>query len=194
MNRFVSLLLVALCLAAVSLAQPAQAQNAPGQWLRGLPYYFNSNTQSGGNVATSPVGHINITSTPVPGYPGYNAGGSYSGSVGINYVWAGGSLTSAMRLTTPLSCEVTGAGYSYSSGSSLAGGLYGSFSYGTTGWDTKASSAPFIRYYNSGTTPPPVNLSASLGGNVYGYYDQINPGASTTVTADVTFGNLVVTQ
>ena len=190
MNRLVSLLLVALPLAAVTLARPAQAQQ--GQWYRGLPYYFNSSTQTGANVTTSPVGHISITSTPVPGFPGYNAGGSYSGSVGIYYVWWGGNPTSAMRLTTPLSCEVTGAGNSNSSGYSKAGGLFGSFSYGMPGWDTRSSSAPYFDF-PAGAPPDSVNLSEPLGGNIYGYYDQTNSGASTIVTADVTFGDPVVT-
>ena len=191
MNRLVSLLLVASSLAAVSLAQPAQAQQ--GHWIKGLPYYFNDNTQSGGNVTTSPVGHINITSTPVPGFPGYNAGGYYTGNVGIYYVWWGGNPTSAMRLTTPLSCEATGAGNSNSNGYSKAGGSFGTFAYGATGWDSQGSSAPYFDF-PTGAPPDSVNQSESLGGNVYGYYDPVNPEASTTVTADVTFGDPVVTQ
>ena len=192
MNRLVSLLLVAFSLAAVSLAQPAQAQQA--QWYKGLPYYYNTNTQSGGNVTTSPVGHINITSTPSPYYAGYNMGGSYNGSVGIYYVWGGGSLTSAMTMSTSQSYEITGAGSSFSSGGSFAEGSREYFSSSITGWDTRTSTVPLTNYYDAGVTPPSVNRSASLGGNIDGNYDPTHPGAQTIVTADVTFSDPVVTQ
>ncbi len=193
MNRPIFLLLVALSLAAVSLAQPAQAQQA--KWYKGLPYFFNGNSQTSqpGTVITATInnnttGHLNITATPTSG--SYGTGGTYSGSVGVYYVWGGGSITSAMLLTTTQSLEDTGAGDSTSSGNSSAGGVHGQF-YDSTGWDSKASPT-YTDYFFSGDTPQSVNQVVLLTGTVSAPYD--GSGSSTIVTAGVTFGDPVVTQ
>jgi len=193
MNRFVSLLLVALSLAAVGLAQPAQAQ-----WVKGLPFYDHSNSHSAqpATIITSetPVGYINITAAPTSdyNYGEYGTGGTYTGSVCVNYVWIGGSLTKAMVLSTSQSSEATGAGNGTSGGSSLAGGAYGYFSSSSSGWDNRASSAPATYYFDVGVTPPTKTQSASIGGNVSAYYNGTTQ--STSVTAQVTFADPVVSQ
>lgn len=195
MNRFVSLLLVAFSLAAVSLARPAQAQ-----WVKGLPYFLNGNTQSkqpGTDITAvingATTGHINITSTPINSSPGYTTGGTYNGSVGVYYVWSGSNPTQSGTLTTTQSYEATGAGNRNSGGNSNAGSASGGFYPGSPNWDNTASSATTKVYFVTGETPPSQQQSGSLGGTVSAYYNSSNPG-STVVTADVTFGPPVTTH
>jgi len=201
MNRFVSLLLVALSLAAVGLAQPAQAQ-----WVRGLPYFLNSNSQSStpGTTVTASInnnstGHINITAAPSSTVG--STSGSYGGSVGVYYVWSGSTPTSAMTLTTTLGVESTGAaggagGYG-TSGSSSADGqqAYGDFSHYPTGWDqpqpAPGTAAGIQSHFAAGVTPASQNLTVSLGGSVSAYY--YNNSGPSIVTADVTFSPPVTT-
>lgn len=200
MNRFVSLLLVALCLAAVSLTQPAQAQQA--QWHRGLPYFLNSNTQSSSygtdvttSVNSSGTGHLNITATPTNSYPGYSTNGSYSGSVGVYYVWGGGNIMSGMTLTTTQSLEASGTSDGSSNGYSTAGQgtneAHGDFPH-SANWVSNATNTR-IDYFASGSTPASVNEIVPLSGSVSASYNGPNT-ISTIVTADVTFGDPVVTQ
>ena len=205
MNRSVSLLLVALSLAAASLAQPAQAQQAI--WTRGLPYFLSSNTQNSytgttvtATINNSATGHVNITANPTNSNPGYTTSGSYSGSVGVYYTWGGGSIASAMTLSTTQSLEATGAVHGNENASSSAGVggpgqpvASGQSSYSTAGWDTTAS-AFYIYYYAAGTTPPSVNQVTPLSGSINpANYDSSNPGQSI-VTADVTFSQPTMTQ
>lgn len=197
MNRYVSLLLVALSLAAVSLAQPAQAQQA--KWYKGLAY-FDNNSQSSqpatavtATINNGNTGHVNITSTPTSdyNYGEYGTGGTYTGSVGVYYVWGGGSLTSDMVLSTTQSSEATGAGNGTSGGSSMAGAAYGHFSSSSAGWDNKATNT-LLYPFSAGSTPPSEMQSVSIGGDTSAYYN--GSTQSTVVTADVTFGDPVVTQ
>ncbi len=198
MNRFVSLLLVALCLAAVTLAQPAQAQQ--GKWYRGLPYFLSSNSGSStpGTTVTATInnqttGHLNITATPTSGNGGTS--GSYGGSVSVYYVWYGGNPTQPMTLQTTLSLESTGAagGYYGVSGNSNADGqqAYGDFSMYPTGWDQTASTSGIKYSYASGVSPASQYLAVGLGASVSANYYN-NPGSSI-LTADVTFSDPVVT-
>ena len=93
MNRFVSLLPVALCLAAVGLAQPAQAQSP--QWIQGQVYYDPNNTayldDDNDTILTSkPIGNLTLLSDPL-------AHGTYDDAYGIangglihqDYLWIG---------------------------------------------------------------------------------------------------------
>lgn len=188
MNRFVSLLLAALCLAAVSLAQPAQAQ-----WTMGKPYFGSGNTQSSqpgtsvtATINTSTTGHLNITSTPINASPGYSTGGTYNGNVSVGYTWTGNNPNGTAIATTQ-SLEATGASNGNSSGNSNAGSASGSFSSGS-GWDQKTTPANQNYYFGPGVTPTIPIQTVSLSGTVSAYYNSAFPGASTTVTADVTFG------
>lgn len=92
MNRFVSLLPVALCLVAVSLAQPAQAQS---QWVQGRLYYDQNNVayldDYGCTTLTSkPLGNLTLKSDAT-------ANGGYHDAYGIangglihqEYLWIG---------------------------------------------------------------------------------------------------------
>jgi len=191
MNRFVSLLL-----AAVSLAQPAQAQ-----WVKGQAYFGTNNSQNSaaGTTITATLntnkasnGHVNITATPGQ-YPYYSTSGNYGGSVGVNYVWTGGTLTQAMVLSTTQSLEATGASNGGANGNSNAGGqqAYGDFSH-SPGWDSTASPS-FTHYFSAGATPPTQTQTVSLGATVSASYNSSMPGSSI-VTADVTFGDPVVTH
>ena len=108
MNRFVSLLLAALCLAAVTLAQPAQAQ-----WVASQAYFGSSNSQSStpGTIVTATInnnstGHLNITATPTSSTG--STSGSYGGNVSIYYTWTG-SNPNGTSITMTQTLESTGA-------------------------------------------------------------------------------------
>lgn len=191
MTRFVSLLLVGLSLVAVTLAQPAQAQQ--GQWYRGLPYFLSSNTQRSETCTTvtatingGDTGHVAITSLPTPTDPGYTTSGSYTGSVGVYYVWSGGNPTKAMVLSTTQTQEATG-NIARGSGSSNAGTQSGSTA-NSPAWDQRGP-AYFINQFAADVSPASVNQVTTLGGNTWANYPN-----TATITADVTFGPPVMTQ
>lgn len=185
MNRFVPLLLVALSLATTSLARPAQAQ-----WVKGLPYFLNSNTQgqqpgtmTNAAIRLSTNAHVSITSTPDLAGGIYSTGGTYNGSAGIYYVWMGGSLTQTMSLSMTQEQEATGNGPG--NGNSKAGNLaYGDSSINNGVWDSKATVTNDTRFA-AGTTPTSQNQTVVLSANTTVYYNSARPG-STIVTADVT--------
>lgn len=80
MNRFVSLLLVAFCLAAVSLVQPAHAQQA--KWYKGLAYFDHNNSQSSqpGTAITAAInnGYFDAGVTPSTKTQSASIGGNTS--------------------------------------------------------------------------------------------------------------------
>ena len=161
MNRFVSLLLVALCLAAVSLAQPAHAQ-----WTKGTAYYDPSSTLSKDANTTftnTPVGSITLTSTPTGGYYGTNAAGSYNGILDQPYVWTGDpKARPGFGYTTSygVSGSCTGSG---SANSNVNSGFHGTTvnspnqTYSATG----AASNVFV--FQPDDTRTTVTLQMSLG-------------------------------
>ena len=91
MNRFVSLLLVALSLAAISLAQPAQAQSP--QWIQGSLYYDKNNTAIlddyyDTTITSKPVGFLTLTSNPLAhGRYDDAFGNANGGLIHQDYLW-----------------------------------------------------------------------------------------------------------
>jgi hypothetical protein len=184
MNRYSFLSLMGLSLAATILARPAQAQ-----WVKGLAYYGNNNSQSaqpGTTITTDPIGTVKINS--VASSMNYGTGGTYSGSVGINYVWTGGVLTQPMVMQTTQSLEATGSGNG-GGGNSNAGGrqAYGQLQ-PPQGYDNK-SMPTFTYYFSAGISPSTETQTVTMGGSTSAPYPY-----SVAVSAIVTFGSPVVTQ
>lgn len=93
MNRFVSLLLVAFSLAAVSLARPAQAQSP--QWIQGRLYYDQNNTAylddyGCTTLTTKPLGYITLKSDATANGGYHDAWGIANGGlIHQEYLWIG---------------------------------------------------------------------------------------------------------
>lgn len=127
MNRFVSLLLVALSLAAVTLAQPAHAQ-----WVKGQAYYSSQDATAFSHDAntthsTTGVGDMTLTSiSPGGRYSSINTAGSYNNTVNQPYTWTGASSPVGTSFvysdTYAVSGSCTGAG---SANSNVGSGFYG---------------------------------------------------------------------
>jgi hypothetical protein len=188
MNRFVSLLLAALCLAAVSLAQPAQAY-----WTKGRTYYPSTNsapTQYGNTtISQDPTGTVTITSSP-PGY-GFTAGGSYGGNVNQEYTWTGSSNTPTIGFSGTngfaVSGSCTGPGSANSSvnvgGSQMGGGAYATTVNTPNNSYFSGNSAGFVYILPADNPPTKVTVSVPLTANTSEYYI-----GTATASAAVTFG------
>lgn len=93
MNRFVSLLPAALCLAAISLAQPAQAQSP--QWIQGRLYLDPNNTAYLDDYGCTtlmykPIGSLILTSDPLAHGGSHDAWGIANGGlIHQEYLWIG---------------------------------------------------------------------------------------------------------
>lgn len=188
MNRFVSLLLTALCLVAVSLAQPAQAY-----WTKGKPYYDAHNaapTQSGNTtITTDPIGTVTIVSSP-PGYP-FSADGSYGGNVDVDYTWTGQSATPTIGFSSTngfvVSGSCTGPGSANSSanagGSQMGGGAYATTVNTPNNSYFLGNSAGFVYILPADNPPTTITVSVPLTANTREYYM-----GTATASAAVTFG------
>lgn len=188
MNRFVSLLLAALSLAAVSLAQPAQAQ-----WKKGQPYYDSHNTVPTQDltttITTTPIGTVTITSSP-PGYP-FSSGGSFSGNVDVDYTWAGPGNTPIVGFACTNGFAVSGSCSGPGTASSSVGGSQAGGTSGTT------VNAPNNSYFSGGSygfvhilsdnPPATVTVSVPLSVSTTEYYI-----GTATASAAFTFGAPII--
>ena len=187
MNRLVSLLLVALSLAAVGLARPAQAQ-----WTMGKPYYDSQNgtpTQYGNTVieTMNPIGTVTISSNP-PSYP-YTAGGGFSGNVKVDYTWTGSPTTqTGFGGTGSFSAGGSTAGIGAGSANSSASVPYEASASGTTANAPNhaysfTSSHGYSVAIDPNSPPTKVTRSASLTA-----YTSAQYSGPVTASASVTLG------
>ena len=166
MNRFVSLLPAALCLAAVSPAQPAQAQSP--QWIQGQLYYDKNNTAylddyGCTTLTTKPRGSLTLNSNAA-------ANGGYHDAYGIangglihqDYLWIGQPNPPGTSITSTDNSIIYGM---VSDGDGTAGSYVDNLS-GTAGYKQSYSGT-----YSAGPQPHPF-----LG------------NTSTTVTRTHSFG------
>lgn len=189
MNRFVSLLLVGLSLAAISLAQPAQAQ-----WSKGQPYYDSHNTQTASPntiIVTTPVGAIDILSTTSSTPTGYFASGSYSGNVNVDCTWAGAPAAQRTDFSAPMSFSATGHvsgnGSGYASSSTGNSQVAASGHVSSPGSYNNTNSTSFVFIPQPGdTTTTVVTYVCSLGGST----SATNP-STAEAAATITFGSLI---
>ncbi len=182
MNRFVSLLPAALCLAAVSLAQPAQAQ-----WVKGQAYYGQENTFShdaNTTSSTTGVGDITLTSiSPGGRYSSINTAGSYNASFIQPYTWTGAPNSPGSGFvysdTYAVSGSCTGAG---SASSNVGGGFHGTTTDPLTpgNYSKQGGSGPatFVNANNVTT----VNFQVSIGVGT-----TASNGGVATGNANITF-------
>lgn len=191
MNRFVSLLLAALSLAAVSLAQPAHAQ-----WTKGVTYYPSDNptpTQDpfGTTITMTPTGTVTIKSSP-PGYP-FTASGSFSGRVNQKYTWTGPGNTPIVGFSCTNGFAVSGSCSGPGLASSSVGGSQAGGTSGTT------VNAPNNSYFSGGSygfvyilpdnPPATVTVSVPLSVSTTEYYI-----GTATASAAFTFGAPIAPQ
>lgn len=180
MNRFVSLLLVALSLAAVSLAKPAHAQ-----WKLGQAYYKNITGSHDANTTlkTTPVGSITLTSTSTPGYNSLNAAGSYGCIVKADYIWTGDP-------------KAPGLGFNYNDAYSISGSCTGAGSANSnvnSGFNGTTTNSPGEKYGKTATTGATIFLNLSSLSKVTRSYPlgaatSDSYGGVATGSANVTFG------
>ena len=186
MNRFVSLLLVALSLAAISLAQPAQAQSP--QWIQGRLYLDSNNTATlddyGCTTLTyQPLGSLILTSNPLAhGRYDDAFGNANGGLIHQDYLWIdqpnlpGTSFTSTDNSIIYGSVsDGDGTASSYVDGLSGATGNHGSYS--------KTYSAGPQPHPFPGNTSTTVTWTRSLGAATADAY-----AGYATAAANVTFG------
>ena len=186
MNRFVSLLLVALSLAAISLAQPAQAQSP--QWIQGSLYYDKNNTAIlddyyDTTITSKPVGFLTLTSNPLAhGRYDDAFGNANGGLIHQDYLWIdqpnlpGTSFTSTDNSIIYGSVsDGDGTASSYVDGLSGATGNHGSYS--------KTYSAGPQPHPFPGNTSTTVTWTRSLGAATADAY-----AGSATAHVTVTFG------
>ena len=184
MNRFVSLLLVALCLAAVTLAQPAQAQ-----WVQGSLYYDKSNfatldDNNNTTLTTKPIGCVTLTSTPKGGYYGTNAWGNLGGIIHQDYLWSGDPKSPGTSLTS----TDNGTLYGMCTGSgSATSNINSGFNRTTVNspnqtYSVTSTIGPLVKPL-PGNTSTTVTVSYSLGLTTTDSYAGL-----ATASATITFG------
>jgi len=185
MNRFVSVLLVALCLAAVGLAQPAQAQS---QWVQGQLYYDQSNIADLDDnhtttLTTKPLGLIKLKSTPTAyGSPGSYAHGTVTGIIHQDYLWVGDPNSPGTSFTSTDNGIIYGGFTGTGSASSNVADVYGSTNYQTQTYSRTSTVGPPLKSF-SGNTSTTVTRSYTLGLATTEYYTGFAYAAVT-----VTFG------
>ena len=186
MNRFVSLLLVAFSLAAVTLAQPAQAQSP--QWIQGRLYLDSNNTATlddyGCTTLTyKPLGSLILTSDPLAHGGFHDAiGNANGGLIHQEYLWIGQPNPPGTSITSIDNSMIRGTvtdgdgtASSYVDGLSGATGNHGSYS-------NTYSSGPRLSIFigNTSTTVIRTHAFGAATADAYAGY--------ATAAANVTFG------
>ena len=186
MNRFVSLLPAALCLAALSPAQTAQAQSP--QWIQGRLYLDSNNTayldDYGCTTLTyKPTGSLILTSDPLAHGGFHDAYGNANGGlIHQEYLWIGQPNLPGTSFTSTDNSMIRG---SVSDGDGTASSYVDGLS-GTTG-----NHGSYSETYSAGPQPHPfpgntsttVTRTRSFGAATADAY----AGYASAAT-DVTFG------
>lgn len=186
MNRLVSLLLVALSLAAVGLAQPAHAQ-----WTADKPYFVKSNDSNPdkNTVITAKDGVLTITATPDNTAVGHNTAGSYSGTVAVDFKWTGAPDAARTYLPFTETDQVAGLFIVNNPGSGFAASNAGRIQTLSTGHDGNPYKSGPTAFSGStagflpSTTVISVTAQSPIGGIAGAYFPS---SAASTATISLT--------